>query len=394
MDEGLVLRLAVAEALLVVVLLVIFVGHAVWLELRMRRQAPRIARAAGILTSAIEGRHADTTELADLSELPARETIAAFDRLGENLVGVQAHRLAELAAQLGLISQAKLWCTSRRWGQRLRGLRLLTLLEGGEEVAPELLRDARPEVRAQAALWVGAHPDAASTERLLGMLGDADSLIRYSAQDSLMRVGRPAIEPLLAHLGDGRGAVAVEALELAAGIADVRFLGPALEFSRSPDAGTRAGAATLVGSIGGSQATSALIALVGDVDPRVRSAAAQALGRLGHWPAASRLADCLRDPAWDVRMAAAVALRALGAVGILLLKKMLTDRDRYARGAARKVLELPGDDPQGSQTPIVPPPPTSSPPPVDDPEPPRLRRVAILSRDTAPVTEDELELIA
>lgn len=400
MDERLVLVLAVAEAMLIVLVLAIFVGHAVWLERRRRRQASRIARAATVLTGAVEGRAPDQAELTELTELPTREQIAVFDRLGENLAGEPARRLVEVATQLGLILQAKLWCTSRRWGQRLRGLRLLTLLAGGEEIVPDLLWDRRPEVRAQAALWVGAHPDAVSIERLLEMLGDPDSLIRYTAQDSLMRVGRPAIEPLLHHLEGGHGAVPVEALELASGIADARFLGPALGFSRSSDAETRAGAATLVGSIGGSHATSALIALLGDVDPRVRSAAAQALGRLGHWPAGSRLADCLRDPAWDVRMAAGVALRALGAVGVLLLKKMLTDDDRFARGAARKVLDLPGDDPQGSQAPTVPSTPKGDLPPppedsffIEDLESPRLRLVATPASEAAPVTK-ELELVA
>ena len=84
--------------------------------------------------------------------------------------------------------------------------------------------------------------------------------------------------------------------------------------------------------------------------PEVRAAAAQALGKLRHWPAAAALAALLRDRAWEVRRAAGFALRALGAPGLLFLRRSLQDTDRYAADMARHVLGLP--DPAGPTVPV------------------------------------------
>lgn len=156
-----------------------------------------------------------------------------------------------------------------------------------------------------------------------------------------MRVGRAAADPLLRYMSAADGAPAGEALEVAAGIADARFLVAALELCGTADPRTRSLAATLAGSVGGSRAADALTGLLADPHAHVR-AAAKALGTLAHWPATGTLAACLRDPSWDVRRAAAIALRAMGAVGVLLLRRALTERDRFARDMARQVLELPG----------------------------------------------------
>jgi HEAT repeat protein len=343
MNEGLALGLAIAEALLVVLVAAVLVGRGGWLSAKRRIQGPRLVRAARTISAAAEGRAPDQAAVADLARLPRAAQIFAFGQLGGNLVGAQKQGLCRIAAQAGLIEKAEEWCTARRWGQRLRGARLLTLLDGGHDVVPLLLDDPCPEVRAQAAQWVGAHPDPESIDRLLAMLGDRETLCRFTVKDALLRVGRPAIEPLLRHLTEVDGDPAAEALELAAGIADSRFLRPALTHCRASHVETRSKAATLAGAIGGSQATAVLIELLRDDAPEVRSSAAQALGRLRHWPAAGALAECLRDPAWNVRRAAALALRAIGAAGVLVLRGAMTDSDPFARDMACQVLELPGD---------------------------------------------------
>lgn len=353
MDERFVIALALAEAATIAVALALLIGHAAWVEARRHRQGPRLAAASQMLAAAVEGRVPDHAGVIELAKLPRGFQIAAFAGLADTLEGGQKQRLTQIGAEVGLIAIAERWCGSRRWGQRLRGARLLTLLGGGRGVVPVLLDDPRPEVRAQAAQWAGAHPEAASLDRLLEMLSDPETLCRFTVKDALLRVGRPAIEPILRHLSLSSGTQAAEALELAAGIADSRFLQPALELSRSPHAPTRAGAATLAGAIGGSQATVALMALLRDPDADVRSAAAAALGLLRHWPAAGALAESLSDPAWTVRQAAALALRGLGAVGILLLRKALNADDAFARDMARQVLDLPGDDGFGLESVIV-----------------------------------------
>jgi len=344
MNESLAFGLVIAEALLAVLVVAVLLGRGAWLTARRRIQGPRLARAAQTVAAAAGGREPDRAAVAELARLPRAAQIHAFGQLGDNLVGTQKRELCRIAAQAGLIEKAESWCTAMRWGQRLRGARLLTLLGGGDDVVPLLLDDPRPEVRAQAAQWAGEHPKAASIDRLLTMLGDPETLCRFTVKDALMRVGRPAIEPLLRHLSEADGNPAAEALELAAGIADPRFLRSGLALCRAPHVQTRSRAATLTGAIGGSQAIVVLTELLRDDAPEVRASSAKALGMLRHWPAAGALATCLRDPAWNVRLAAAVALRGLGAAGVLVLRKAMNDSDPFARDMACQVLELPADD--------------------------------------------------
>jgi HEAT repeat protein len=84
-----------------------------------------------------------------------------------------------------------------------------------------------------------------------------------------------------------------------------------------------------------------LLDLLTDPVPEVRATAAHALGKLGHWPAVSHLAPLLRDRAWIVRREAGLALRALGAPGLLYLRRYLTDADHFAADMAQQVLDLP-----------------------------------------------------
>jgi HEAT repeat protein len=349
MDEALILRVAVVEAALVAAALLVLFGHAVWIATRRRRQGPHLVGAALTLAAAGDGEAPERQALDELAGLSHSAQIGVFAGAGQSLSGIQKQRLAEVATDLGLVHKAERWCSSRRWGKRLRGARLLTLLGEGDGVVNPLLGDPRAEVRAQAAQWVADHPEPESIELLLAMLNDAETLCRFTVKDSLMRIGRPSADQLLRYMSDANGEPAVEALEVAAGIADARFLAPALELCRAADPRTRSLAAALAGSIGGDRAADALTGLLADPYADVRAVAAKALGRLAHWPATGTLAECLGDPSWEVRRAAAIALRAMGAAGVLLLRRALTDRDPFAQDMARQVLELPGDDQPAAQ---------------------------------------------
>ena len=338
MGEELVLRIATVEAALVAISVVLLVGHATAHSVRIRRQEPRRAAAERTARAGIDGRSLNDDDLNSIRRLPIVEQVRLFSELGTSLTGERKERLTRIATEVGLVRKAERWCSSSRWGTRLRGARVLTLLGGGAGVVPALFHDPRPEVRAQAAQWAADHPGPESIDRLLSMLSDPEVVCRFTVKDSLLRVGHDAVEPLRRlMLNDPLP----EAIEVAAGIADDRFLEPGLEFCASADAATRSLAATLVGSIGGAKATEALTNLLHDPDLRVRAASARSLGRLGHWPAASDLAERLRDSSWDVRSASALSLRALGAPGILLLRRALSDHDRFARDIAQQVLELP-----------------------------------------------------
>lgn len=190
---------------------------------------------------ALDGRPLDRDSLRELARLPTNAQVRVFGDLSASLGGSQKQHLARIAAEVGLLEKAERWCSSRRWGTRLRGVRVLTLLGGGGTVVPPLFDDPRPEVRAQAAQWAGDHPKPNSIDRLLSMLSDPETLCRFTVKDSLLRVEHAAADPLLRSLMLG---ATPEALEVAVGIADARFLGPALEsFPRCADplAGCRAG---------------------------------------------------------------------------------------------------------------------------------------------------------
>jgi hypothetical protein len=60
-----------------------------------------------------------------------------------------------------------------------------------------------------------------------------------------------------------------------------------------------------------------------------------------HWQAASSLANGLRDRTWRVRRESGLALRAIGAPGVLFLRRALKGDDRFAADMAQQVLDLP-----------------------------------------------------
>jgi HEAT repeat protein len=131
------------------------------------------------------------------------------------------------------------------------------------------------------------------------------------------------------------------ALEVALGLAEPRLLAPAIKLCKHPSPAVQALAARLLGQIGGKEGAAVLNELLRHPEAAVRAAAARAFGKLGEWPSAPALARALRDSDWDVRLAAGLGLRSLGSPGILLLRRSLTDEDKFAREMARQVLEIP-----------------------------------------------------
>ena len=190
---------------------------------------------------------------------------------------------------------------------------------------PRLMRDPHPAVRAQAGEWAGDHPTAELIPSLLGLLTDPAKRCRFTAENSLLRMGGLAVRALVDYLSSHAGVDVEAAMAVAAGLAEPRFAGPALRLCRDPIPETRALAAGLLGQLGGSEAVAVLTELMGDSDSAVRAAAARAL----------------RDRAWDVRREAGRALRALGSPGILLLRRYLSDEDAFASDMARQVLDIP-----------------------------------------------------
>ncbi len=344
-SNALLLRFLIVEIAAIVLIAGVVFGHAFWLRWRVKRDGPRIVFARAALIDALnQESHGDGVLDAQFHDtfrrLPDQQQIDLFSSIATSLDGGQRASLTRFADELGLVEQAEGLCRSHFWWRRLHGCRMMTLVGAGEDVVPALFQDRNPEVRAQAAEWTSSHPTRENVAALVTQLAASSTLCRFSVQDSLLRLGTSAIEPLAEYLATHDGAEVQAALEVAVGLAEHRFLAPALKLCRDPSPGVRALATALIGALGGDESLPILLELLDDPSADVRAAAAEALGRLGHVTSSPALALCLRDRAWDVRRAAALALRDFGAPGILYLRRALNDSDPYAADMAHQLLDI------------------------------------------------------
>jgi HEAT repeat protein len=330
-----------AEMVLLVVGLTLLFGHTVWWSAHSARLEPRLRRAQRELVAHLDRGGSERAAVGAFEVLSARQQARCLLDLAPNVRGASAATLAALAGKLGLVSRAEARCRSRFWWRRLHAVRLLSVIGGNEAPLRALMADRHPAVRAAAAEWAVSHPTPQVLEALLPLLGDATGLCRFTAQDSLLRIGGAAVPSLIGYLERARSREAALGLEVAVGMADPRLMKRAVESSDDPHPDTRRQAARLLGALGGSGAVEGLVSLTVDSDANVRAAAARGLGVLERREAAPRLAGMLRDRSWDVRQAAGLALRALGAPGTIYLRRALSDHDRFARDMAQQILDLP-----------------------------------------------------
>jgi hypothetical protein len=339
---GLLARALLVLAALFALAVAVLFGHGAWLHLARRGAAARLDRGRAALRTLLDAPLPARADLDALRALRTRLLVRLVVELGPSLSGERRTRLVGVARELGLLATAERSCRSRFWWRRLRGVRLLSAIGAGEDAVPPLLDDPHPLVRADAAEWAGAHPGPELAGLLLQRLADPSGLARFSVQDSLIRMGPAASEPLRRFLETGSGPGLAPALQVAAGVADARFLPAARWRCTHGHPAVRARAAELVGAAGGAVGVDALTRLLDDPEAAVRVAAVRSLGAMGHWPAGPAVARLLRDPAWEVRRAAGLALRGLGGPGQLLLRRALADADPFAADMARQVLDLPG----------------------------------------------------
>ena len=337
----LLIELLILEGGLLLSGIAVFALHGSWLWWYRHRTKEDLAAARQALTSSLQLSYVAPEILRLPAALSPRLATRLLTEIAQSLDGVGRRQLTLVARELGVIRNVQKKAESRFWWRRLEAARVLTLFAVDDAVMLRLLRDRHPLVRAQAAEWAANSPTLAVIEALLELLADAERVSRFTVQDTLVRMGRSAVEPLGAYIGSHEGPGVVAGLLVASGLGDARLLPAALARCRDAEPDVRAVAARVVGRLGGHDSAEALIGLLADPAPEVRSQAAAGLGRIGHWPAGPLLVPLLRDSHWIVRREAGMALRALGAPGILLLRRSLTDRDRFAADMARQVLDLP-----------------------------------------------------
>ncbi len=329
------------EAAYFLVALGLLFGHAAWLRREEHRFAGLMLEGRAALTRALGSGALSPDDVATLGRLPLSRQTQLISEWEANLSGQGSALVAELSRHLGMVRAAERMCRSWRWAQRVRGIRILTLLSEGTRVVPALFQDSSPVVRSQAAYWATAHPTAESIAALLQMLSDSDRFCRFAASDALHRMGTAVIDPLVQFVTREQGPQVDHAMAVLSVIGDEHFVHVARAMIAAESPVTRAFAVKVLGMVGGVAQVGLLVERLQDPVSMVREAAASAIGNLGHWPTAPQVARLLGDPEWNVRRAAGLALRGLGAPGHLFLRRALKGADRYAVDMARHVLDLP-----------------------------------------------------
>ena len=329
------------EAAVLLLSLVVFFAHGLWLHLHQKREHRLLESARASLARLVNRGTINIEDITLLRSLPRDVQDVAFLEISANVTGAGKERLRFVAREVGILDRARSLCESGRWTKRLRGSRLFSRLDVADPIVRTLLADAHPAVRAQAAEWAATQPSLAVLTTLLEMLADPATQARFAVQDALLRVGTIVAEPLAKFLETHTGVAAAAGLKVAEAVASPVFRPAALRLSEDNDPAVRVPAANLLGGIADPPSAERLIALLKDSDSAVRAAAARGLGRMQHWQAASQLAECLRDRTWRVRRDAALALRSIGAPGALFLRRALKGDDAFAADMAQLTLDLP-----------------------------------------------------
>ena len=340
MNDNALLAIVYFETLALLMLLLALCLRMMWRRRRDAVHRQRFERASIVLAGYLNDGAMSRENSEWLANLPIQARRELLVGASSALAGAKRNRITDLAREFGLVEWAEKRCRSRYWTRRLQGVRALTEFRSDSEVVPTLLRDPRPEVRAQAIHWASERPDPEISSQLISLLGDEMRFPRFAVQNALLWIGAPAVRPLADHLTRG-GEGLESALEVAAAMPDPEFLVPARDLSGHPSAAVRTYCARILGALGGPESVDRLSEMLDDENEDVRAAAADGLGSLEHWPAGTQLALALRDQAWGVRRAAGFALRSLGSPGLVLLRRSTSDRDRFAADMARQVLDLP-----------------------------------------------------
>jgi HEAT repeats len=338
--DALVRMVLFVEALSLAVGVTVLVAHATWWWWYERWSAGRVEAVRSSLREALAEGAGDLTFAREFVRLPMRLQIYLLTELAPHLSGVERQSLRRLADRAGLLRKAERLCRSWFWSRRLFGAKICALVGHPATVVLALLADRTPTVRAQAIEWALHRPEPAVVQALLAMLGDRDGRCRFAAQDTLVKLGHAAVEPLMAYLDVADHAGTLGALDVALTIADARLLAPATILAAAPAADVRARAVALLGALGSEDGVAVVERALDDPAAVVRQSALKALAGLGHWPAAPRVADLVGDPVWDVRRQAALCLRAFGPPGLLFLRQLRRSSDPVSSSVARYALDL------------------------------------------------------
>lgn len=169
--------------------------------------------------------------------------------------------------------------------------------------------------------------------------GDGFSGVRWKVAEALAKIGKPAVDTLIAALAHPDDDVRWKAAIALGEIQDPRAIDPLLGLLTDPDRFVKSRAAIALGMIG-DPAVEPLIRALREGDGNLRWGAAVALGRIRDIRATEPLIRALADKYENVRAEAAAALAAIGQPAI----KPLLHFMKYADSTARiEVMNALGD---------------------------------------------------
>ncbi|MBI3965713.1 MAG: HEAT repeat domain-containing protein [Chloroflexi bacterium] len=213
---------------------------------------------------------------------------------------------------------------------KLKDPRALDLIIGA-------LHDPDIAVREAAARALGEHGDAKAATALVAALESRNTYMRKSAMESLVKIGPPAIEPLMGTLGDEFALARAEACEALGRIGDKRAIDALVKELMDPDSTVEKEAALALEALHwephddehraellvalqrwddvarmGVAAVPRLIEALHEEDHDVRAQAAHALGSIKDPRVLEPLLEELHDPDSKVEKEVAAALEQLG----------------------------------------------------------------------------------
>lgn len=135
--------------------------------------------------------------------------------------------------------------------------------------------------------------------------------VQKHATDALVKIGKPAVDPLLKVLNDANWAIRINAITTLADMKEQRVVEPCIRALNDNHYGVRGVAAITLGELGDRRAVMPLIQSLNDEHPYIRREAALALGHLEDGSAIEPLNRILDDKYSDVQDAAKLALKQI-----------------------------------------------------------------------------------
>ncbi len=155
---------------------------------------------------------------------------------------------------------------------------------------------------------IKAEENGQSLEALLGSFHDPDYYVRLNAMEGLVRIGQPAVKPLMEVLKDNDPSMRMYAAETLGKIGDVRALRSLVALLKDDNEIVRIYAINALGDLRSESAVKPLLKFMDDEDPEARKSLAEALGKIDNNIALKPLIKLLEDPDIRVRESAARAL--------------------------------------------------------------------------------------